>query len=693
MGSRTHPLLVTTAHIDELREKCESLASEAKDGAVVESKDFAQSLVDEQLDLMQQHLEGKLQALEERINSSLAEVQARLEGALSVAQAAAPKTELAALRAELRGGVAEAAAAAGKETEARSALSSLVEALRAETSKTTSSLTSLGARQRDEGQRRVADFEALRKSILGEVDERCIGLEDAIKQVRVNIGGRVEAIENSHLETLEARFTDVASRLRTLELDARGIESIPTRRVEWLIRDASKLDHSARTTQKVNTASRSWWSPKFMAAGQGELQLELRVFREGGSDRGGNCQLHLWGCDGCRGFEAVVKLYVGKTVEELQHTFAPGRPCTMRHCLWQSAVSLDDDTLRVGMEVVEGFQLFSSSCESTASMAPPGSLSLYRHLCPGTADRVACLQEQWDGLRSRMVGRVEWRLEQVLMLQQCFPKGESLCSAMFSAGGFEHLQLVFYPSGDDDARACYCSFFLFCPGHSMLQCWLSVGKQRREAHRLRCRPDFTGRSNFCLFEGCTDRGNDTLVLALDIAEAHQHGGDSSKPTPKAVPWPALASPSPVDSDAGQDAGGPEAYEEVIQNSAKLQGVPGRISLEDVKQLPAVWTSKPGGGIAGAVAATQVLPPVWTYKPPSIANRGKLPDGFMKFADIPGAASVVRKSRPREAHAPRGNDGKISKSLPPRTPRPGKGPSTTPTVPVVSVSMAEPTGAT
>merc|ERR1719464_1785197 len=116
-----------------------------------------------------------------------------------------------------------------------------------------------------------------------------------------------------------------------------------------------------------------------------------------------------------------------------------------------------------------------------------------------------------------MVGRVEWRLEHVLMLQQSFAKGECLCSAMFSAGGVKHLQLVFYPSGDEDARASYCSFFLFCSGQSTMQCWLSVGKQRREAHRLLCKPDFLGRSNFCLFEGCADRSSDALTLALEIA--------------------------------------------------------------------------------------------------------------------------------------------------------------------------------
>merc|ERR1719436_897591 len=125
------------------------------------------------------------------------------------------------------------------------------------------------------------------------------------------------------------------------------------------------------------------------------------------------------------------------------------------------------------------------------------------------------LEEHWDRVNSRLIGRVEWRLEQVMFLQRCFPRGERLCSVVFSAANINGLQFVFYPCGSMDARDNYCSLFVHCPERAELKCWLSVGKQRREAYRSH--PNSIGRSNFCLTEGCIDRATDTLTLALEIA--------------------------------------------------------------------------------------------------------------------------------------------------------------------------------
>jgi len=81
---------------------------------------------------------------------------------------------------------------------------------------------------------------------------------------------------------------------------------------------------------------------------------------------------------------------------------------------------------------------------------------------------------QVEHMKSRMVRRVEWRVEQASILRQCFPPGESIRSQEFDAAGIEGMQLIFYPSGYTGAAEGYCSLFLFAPAGVTLilvVCW------------------------------------------------------------------------------------------------------------------------------------------------------------------------------------------------------------------------------
>lgn len=660
-------MLVTTTHMDELREKCESMASEARDSAVVESNRFAEALAEEQAASLQRRLSEALCELEARLLADIAQVRASVDRTLAAVELRAQVADVQGLAAELHAGLAAVGATAATEAAERAALGNELGEVRGAQAVFEQRLQRLGEEQREAEQRQAVRLDGLGPELREGLERQLQGLDASLVQARGEFATQLEALQRTQAGALEGRCGDFEARLHGLEVGARELESLPTRRVEWLIDRASQLE-------RFEGASSSWWSPRFMVAGHGDLQLELKLLPEGDSRVGGECVLQLWLCEGCGAFDAVIKLFVGTSVEELHHSFCSGTSCAMRRCPWRDAVDRGSDTLRVGMEVLEGFRLLSGAvapllvtrCGSSEGaapskpIAPGGSLRLYRHLCPAAAERVACLQEQWDHLRSRMVGRVEWRLEQVLMLQQSFPKGQCLCSAMFSAGGVDHLQLVFYPSGDEDARACYCSFFLYCPEQSTLQCWLSVGKQRREAHRLPPKPGFLGRCNFCLFEGCADRINDTLTLAVEIAEAQQHGGDASKPVPQAVPWPALAE---TKLDAGQDGGGSVVYQEVIESSTKLQGMPGRLAFEDTKHLPGIWTPKPGGGPATALGH---LPPVWACKPP-VSARACMPEGYLHLGELPSSmAPPSRRARARvDAQTPRSRRSpQLARSLPP-----------------------------
>lgn len=392
-----------------------------------------------------------------------------------------------------------------------------------------------------------------------------------------------------------------------------------------------------------SSSSSSWFSPKFAAAGCTNLQLEL-VFYAGGS-----CLLRMWADTG---FRALLKLYVGGTVEELQHTFDSISPCCMTRCTWEDAMDKGSDTLQVGVEILEGFRVVngaSKRCAAVMSQSvdqmPQGSLALHRYICPGLTDRLWNLEYQWDRLRSRMVARVEWHVEQVLLMQQVFSKGEPLCSSLFTAGGVNDLQFVFYPSGDSDARDHYCSLYVHCRegDGTALRCWLSAGKQRREGQVVKQRPGLIGRSNFCLFESCSDKGSDTMTLVLEIAEAQQHGADTQKPLPLSVPWPALAQP---EADNSQLPG----YEDVLEKSSRLEGAPGRVSLQDVKQLPSIWTPKVFQSEDAGAAHPAGFQPLWNYRPMQPQSNRQpvpLPDGCALFCDI-----AERPKPAREVISPR-----------------------------------------
>merc|ERR1712151_1450508 len=69
------------------------------------------------------------------------------------------------------------------------------------------------------------------------------------------------------------------------------------------------------------------------------------------------------------------------------------------------------------------------------------------------------------------------------------------------------------------------------------------------------------------------------------------------------------------------------------------GVPGRVSLEDVKQLPSIWSSKISDSVNTDFGSqTQELPPVWCYTPmktqcaPS-RQLNAMPDGCSTFCEL------------------------------------------------------------
>eukprot|EP00928_Gymnodinium_smaydae_P071011 TRINITY_DN5470_c0_g1_i1.p1 TRINITY_DN5470_c0_g1~~TRINITY_DN5470_c0_g1_i1.p1 ORF type:complete len:839 (+),score=196.04 TRINITY_DN5470_c0_g1_i1:85-2601(+) len=487
------------------------------------------------------------------------------------------------------------------------------------------------------------------RDIKGDVDQRTADSENRQSASERYIAQKVREIQ-----------ADADNRIRAMEAETRRlftvvseVENIPTRRVEWLIKDASN--------RLVHGSEAAWLSPRFEAAGAHGLQLELLLLDPASAEAAeenakpygpmGDALIHLWTEDS--GLRLVCKLCIGEAFEQVNHTFDGTSPCKSRPiCYLRDQINREDDTLKVSLEILESVREVENlkrPWSMEAEGARPvldGPVTSHRYLNHRTLELV---QTQVDLMRSRMVRRIEWRLEQASVLQRCFLNGESLCSTQFEAAGVGNMQLIFYPSGYSGVKDGYCSLFLYCPGGSALRCWLCAGKQRREAKLAFEEAGFFGRTNFCRYENCINPDDDTVLLVLEIDEAQQclteamwhqtpvrgaTAGTGAQDAGGIRTTTVGTSPS-GDQRAG-DRGGtgtPEAEAvplppvETIGSSVKLRRAPGRVALEDVRQLPSIWTPRPQGDLSEALEGFHSFSELKIKKPPGSARGGRPAGAF------------------------------------------------------------------
>merc|ERR1712072_1081062 len=102
---------------------------------------------------------------------------------------------------------------------------------------------------------------------------------------------------------------------------------------------------------------------------------------------------------------------------------------------------------------------------------------------------------------------------------------------------------------------------------------------------------FFGRTNFCRLDQCVDSSNDEVVLVLEIDEAHQ---DVTKSLAHQTSTSRMASPRPDTSCSLASAPG----EASIESQLTLQKASGH--LEEVRELPSIWSTKVAGDLASAL---------------------------------------------------------------------------------------------
>jgi len=262
---------------------------------------------------------------------------------------------------------------------------------------------------------------------------------------------------------------------------------------------------------------------------------------------------------------------------------------TKRLCFLKDQVNREDDTLRVSVEILEAVREVELPVEPPPPPKDPdeaelavqpleGAVVFRRHVNNRVFDQV---KREVEIMRSRMVRRIEWRVEQAGLLRRCFPSGESLCSAPFSAAGIENMQLIFYPSGYGGCTEGFCSLFLFGPAGTTLRASLWAGNQRRDVSHYFEEPGAFGRTNFCRFESAIDAEEDTVRIALEVEEAHQD-------IQATVAHPVV---QPGDRRTQAQTGGDLPHK--VDSVVKLKRVPGKAAqgMTDQRVLPSLWQAK------------------------------------------------------------------------------------------------------
>lgn len=432
-------------------------------------------------------------------------------------------------------------------------------------------------------------------------------LEDLVGHTSNEFTNRENKLRYDHGKQL----SDLEARTRRLSNVIKEVENIPTRRVDWHIKDASvQLAKLAQKSDLVSTPP-AWVSPIFEAAGAHDLQMELRFLRptevQADQDQDsmatrGDCVLAL---KGDPGLFVVCRLYVGTAFAQVEHTFGDDGQavCTKPVCFIRDQINEKDGSLVVGFEVLEAIRRARKDSPAKEEAAPErcslgGEMLYHRYLNHRVLD---ILQDQVNLIRSGMVRRIEWRLEKASQLRKCFPENECLCSTTFEAAGVDDLQLVFYPSGYVGAREGFCSFFLHCPAGSMIKCWLSVGKHRREAKCAFEKPGFFGRTNFCRFDNSIDTTDDTTLLVLEIDEAQWNIEENLSHLPKVSTVSTKHNSSILDEDSmppSPEAAGP--LPERVDSKLSRQRLPGGKTLQETRQLPSIWTSIPKADVFEAL---------------------------------------------------------------------------------------------
>jgi hypothetical protein len=202
------------------------------------------------------------------------------------------------------------------------------------------------------------------KELLEELKENA---EAGVTDVRATLESEIAGIR----EGMQQRIDNAEHDITTLRESYADCENISTRRVDWVIKNASKqLRHQERLVKKAQLHT-GWFSPKFYVSGAASLQLEFHLFRPADppmpEEANGDCSIFLWAN---RGMNLIFKLYIGdKSSTTFERVFNGRVPYGVeRLCFLKDQINREDDTLHLRVEVLEAVREVEHPVEATPLM-------------------------------------------------------------------------------------------------------------------------------------------------------------------------------------------------------------------------------------------------------------------------------------------------------------------------------------
>jgi hypothetical protein len=383
-------------------------------------------------------------------------------------------------------------------------------------------------------------------------------LEEVNTQISGHLNQSMEKLETQTLSQLTNISQDVGNQITDIRNTVKGAQNTHTRAVTWKI-----TNFRSKLQQMLGTEGQSIWSPDFSLCATPMMALQLQVStpvdvtptaipvkppHNKVLPLPGMCSLYLWGEPGMKVIFRVALGESGHHAKRYEYNFEAktGDESSRRVPFFMPNLSTLDrvwdeqsDQLTVIFELLElkyivHRQEVVAPPEASLSTATPqeqpanlGStekLILSRQVAADAlmADRV---NREIQVVKNRSVRRVEWMLDGCISLLQFCQVGESVDSAVFAAAGLERIQLHFYPRGLNSDSQGNCSCFISCGRHTYLRCQLSVGKQSRAIeHHFERNGEVYGKSRFGTMDSQL-AGGDTLLIAMDIHEAHSSSVD------------------------------------------------------------------------------------------------------------------------------------------------------------------------
>eukprot|EP00928_Gymnodinium_smaydae_P019054 TRINITY_DN17274_c0_g1_i1.p1 TRINITY_DN17274_c0_g1~~TRINITY_DN17274_c0_g1_i1.p1 ORF type:complete len:374 (+),score=78.34 TRINITY_DN17274_c0_g1_i1:156-1277(+) len=267
------------------------------------------------------------------------------------------------------------------------------------------------------------------------------------------------------------------------------------RRVEWTVDSFSQK--RAGTAQGVPL-----WSPEFSIAGIDGVRLEFFPNGRENTTHEGFCSLFLW-CPG--GVRVKYQLFVGsfyRAPEEDTYAESVGHGHS-NFCPVLPEVDAEKDSIVLGVVLHEVTELMPNTL---------GGLSLY------SLPLEAMMGRELDVVSNKGVGKVVWTISKISGRLKQLPRGASMYSPLFTAGGIREILLEFYPNGSaQTTKEGFCSFYVrAAPGVSMVVT-LIVGSVRKGPIRTKF-DNLSGKGlpEFCYLPDQIDEKEDSLQVGLEL---------------------------------------------------------------------------------------------------------------------------------------------------------------------------------